>query len=160
MPLALNKFITDNFSIIFGICATWSFFFMACGLWKRRKRGLFPDGPENVAYEEKYASGRSLKNWYSKLGGARNCLRLVITDKELWITPIFPFSALSEMYDLDHRILLSSVKNVSTVSGLFTKSVLISYNDSVGANHQVEVTPKHFDNFVSCLNRGVAVKTH
>ena len=54
--------------------------------WRRKQRNLFPDEAKGVIYEEKMASGRSHKNWYSKLGGAKNCLRLVITDTELWIT--------------------------------------------------------------------------
>ena len=149
---AIQKFIFDNFYAVFAFCAIWAFGGMAWELWKRKRRGLFGDAPRNIIYEENNASGRSLKNWRTKWGGARNCLRLLISESELWVTPVFPFSALAESIDLDHRIPLVSIQEVNFDKGLLGTRCTLKYKDETGATHLLEVSPKKPEEFMAALN--------
>ena len=122
-------------------------------LWKRKQNTIFPSAPKNVLHEEKTASGRSHKNWYSKLGGARNCLKLIITADELWVTPIFPFSALSSAFDLDHRINIKSIIDITESKLMLKKSIIIEYIDSSSNKIIIEVVPKNIHQFRRVLNK-------
>lgn len=150
---ALQKVIFDNFYAVFAFCAIWAFSGLAWKLWKRKQKGLFADAPGTIIYEEKGASGRSLKNWRTKWGGAQNCLRLLISESDLWVTPIFPFSALAKTIDLDHRIPLDSIQAVNFEKGLLGTKCTITYRDKAGATHALEVSPKKPEEFKEALNR-------
>src|SRR5689334_22155040 len=54
---------------------------------------------EDIVFQEFFASGASQKNILTKLGGGRNCLRLVVTRDLLWVTSWFPFSLIAPIYD-------------------------------------------------------------
>ena len=149
---ALLKVIFDNFYAVFAFCTAWALGGMAWKLWKRKQRGRFTDEPDKIIYEERTASGRSLKNWRTKLGGAQNCLRLLISESELWVTPIFPFSALAETMDLDHRIPLASIQELSFAKRLLNTRCTLKYKDVTGAEHKIEISPKKPAEFMAALN--------
>jgi hypothetical protein len=102
-------------------------------------------------YQERYASGCSQKNVLTKIGGARNCLRLVVSRSFLLVTSWFPFSLITPFYDLEHVIPLDSIASIrrSTWSGF-----LLTYRDSKGATHTLRLVPKKPDDFI----RSLAVK--
>jgi hypothetical protein len=83
--------------------------------YKRAKRGsLFPKRESvNIRFEEKWTSGRSHRSFYTKVGGASMCLRVTVTDDELWIALHPPFNVL-EKSDLEHRIKKEAITNVIT----------------------------------------------
>src|SRR5438874_12185634 len=62
----------------------------------------------DVVFQEWFASGCSQKNIITKLGGARNCLRLVVTRSFLWVTSWFPFSLIATFYDMEHVVPLDA----------------------------------------------------
>ena len=68
--------------------------------------------PSDIIYQEWYASGHSRKNILTRIGGARNCLRLVVTKDLLWITSWFPFSLITAFYDLEHVIPRDQIMSV------------------------------------------------
>ncbi len=145
----LVNFLTENFYFFIALCFGWSIGAFSWLYWKRMKRGLFPkQDPTSILFEEKTASGRSHKNWYTKLGGAQNCLRILLTPKELWITPIFPFSALGGVFDLDHRIKRSDILSIESGSIWFRKSAIVTYRDDAGVSLKVEVVPKNLETFL------------
>jgi hypothetical protein len=43
---------------------------------------------------------------------ASNCLTVIVTDHEVWITSFFPFTTLLGMADLEHRIPRDRITNV------------------------------------------------
>jgi hypothetical protein len=47
--------------------------------------------PSDIVFQERFASGCSQKNILTKLGGARNCLRLVVTRSFLWVNLMVSF---------------------------------------------------------------------
>jgi len=149
---SIEKFIFDHFWYLFGFGVLWSIGSMGWGLWKRKQRGLFAEPPANVIYQERTASGRSHKNWFTMLGGASNCLRLVVTVTEIWVTPIFPFSSLGYKLDLDHRVALHNILEIAPGSGILRKSFLITYEDTLGSKHKVEISPRNAGKFEEALN--------
>jgi hypothetical protein len=133
---------------IVGNVASWSFLAWLF-IRARRRRPRFEKS--EVVYQERYASGCSQKNVLTKIGGARNCLRLVVSRSFLLVTSWFPFSLITPFYDLEHVIPLDSIASIrrSTWSGF-----LLTYRDSKGATHTLRLVPKKPDDFI----RSLAVK--
>lgn len=151
----IENLIFDNFETFFVFGVIWVVGWFTWLSWRRKKRGLFPaDGPKDVVYEERMASGRSHKNWHCRIGGAQNCLRIVVTKSELWVTPIFPFSVLGSIFDLDHRVTLDKIQSVSQKSRMGRNSIMISFLDAAMGVHTIEVIPKDGDTFLKALGKG------
>ena len=149
----IQKVIFDNFNLLFILALVWTIIVFSWMFWRRIKRNLFPKEAKNILYQERTASGRSHKNWLTKMGGARNCLRLVITDDELWITPLFPFSALAGVFDMDHRISREKIIAVESHQVVLKKSLLISYRDDKNKEHLIEVMPRNIEKFETTLKQ-------
>jgi hypothetical protein len=115
----------------------------------RRRRPRFDKS--DVVYQERYASGCSQKNILTKFGGARNCLRLVVTRSFLIVTSWFPFSLISPFYDLEHVIPLDSIASVRRSSFIGFSSFLLSYRDTKGEDHTLRLRPKNPDDFIRSL---------
>ena len=97
--------------------------------------------PADVLYQEWFASGCSHKNIFTRLGGARNCLRLVVTQDFLFVTSWFPFSIFTSIYDLEHQIPLDSKLTIRESWWFVTSSYVVSYQDSQGKDHKLTLFP-------------------
>jgi hypothetical protein len=106
---------------------------------------------DDIVYQEYFASGASQKNILTKLGGARNCLRLVVTRDLLWVTSWFPFSLIAPIYDGVHVIPLRNISSVLPSRFLFTDSLLLSYIDDSGRSHTLRLIPKNRERFLAAL---------
>jgi hypothetical protein len=104
-------------------------------------------------YQEWFASGYSMKNLLTRLGGARNVLRLVVTRDVLWVTSWFPFSLITPVYDLEHVIPLDQITSVEVKRGFFIRGVQVSYADSFGKLHSLKLVPKDEPAFIKALGR-------
>jgi hypothetical protein len=109
-----------------------------------------------VVYEERSASGASQKNLLTKVGGARNCLRLVVTKRFLWITARFPFSLFSTFYDLEHVIPVASITRIEQSRFLGQVTYLLTYTDDNGRGHMLRLRPKDPQTFIQSLDKPVA----
>lgn len=99
----------------------------------RRRSGkpiLCPSFPD-ASYTERWISGVSKKNLFTRFGGARNCLWVAVADKKLWVGLMFPFNLmfLGEVYDLEHCIKGSSISEVTDDSFFFTVSITLVRED-------------------------------
>ncbi len=106
---------------------------------------------EDIVYQERFASGASQKNVLTKLGGARNCLRLVVTRDLLWVTSWFPFSVIAAVYDLAHIIPLKSISSVQPARFFGSDSLLLSYSDISGRSHTLRLIPKNRERFLTAI---------
>ena len=100
-----------------------------------------PIAPSDIIYEEWFASGHSRKNLLTMVGGAQNCLHLVVTDDLLQVTSWFPFSLLTPFYDLEHVIPRTQIVSVRQSWGLFGRSFLVTFRDDCGAEHALRLWP-------------------
>jgi hypothetical protein len=89
LPEQLQQFLIAVFPFVFVGALLWVVGCMAFVLWRRKIHG--PHFPEhnkvNVLFEEIWTSGNSHKSLFTRMGGANNCLRVTVTDDELWVTP-------------------------------------------------------------------------
>ena len=106
---------------------------------KHRGKPLIPRPPANAAFAESWRSGRSLDNWLTALGGARNCLLIYVADGGLTIVPNFPFNLmfLPEFYRLEATAPVAKVVIDEVNDGLFRRSVKLSIRD--GKPHRFEI---------------------
>jgi hypothetical protein len=109
----------------------------------------------DVVFQEWFASGCSQKNIITKLGGARNCLRLVVTRRFLWVTSWFPFFLIAPFYDMEHLIPLDTILSVRRSSFLGHGTFLLAYRDTNGDEHTLRLLPKKPDDFIRSVGRKV-----
>jgi len=105
----------------------------------------------DILYQEWFASGRSMKNILTRLGGAHACLRLVVTKDWLWVTSRFPFSLLAGFYDLEHLIPLNRITNIEPHQRFGWSEVNLTYADTSGAPHSLKLTPKNEKGFLRVI---------
>jgi hypothetical protein len=104
---------------------------------------------QDIIFEERFASGNSRKNLLTQIGGARNCLRLVVTKDLVWVTTWFPFSMVAPFYDLEHVIPRNKISEIETSSG----KVLLTYIDESGALRSLNLLPRNTNDFLAALNK-------
>ncbi len=126
---------------------------LAWHFYRRHKCGIvFPplESVRNV-FHEGMASGSSHKNWWTKLGGARNCMRVTVTDTEVWLRSFFQFSLLAGDFYLEHRIPLSSISSAELRNSAFRRFVLLDFNLADGSNRRVQLFLRGPDASLSSL---------
>jgi hypothetical protein len=84
----LNQHTTANLIVSCGWIPIW----FGWLFYRHKKYGIvFPKlPPEEIRFHEGMASGRSFKTFFTRIGGARKCLRVTVTNTEVWIRPFFP----------------------------------------------------------------------
>jgi len=105
----------------------------------------------DVVFQEWFASGCSQKNVVTKIGGAHNCLRLVVTRDFLWVTSWFPFSLIAPFYDMEHVIPLGAIVSVRQASFLGCRTFLLTFRDPGGGTRTLRLRPKRPDAFIQSL---------
>ena len=137
------RYLRDAVSIAFiGYCI---YLFVRAG----RMRPQFESS--EVIYQERYASGSSQKNILTRLGGARHCLRLVVTRRFLPVTSWFPMSLITPLYDLEHVIPLDSILSVRQSRFLWGDCLVLTYRGADGEDHTLILRPGSLDDFIQSL---------
>jgi hypothetical protein len=104
-----------------------------------------------VVFQEWFASGCSQKNIITKIGGARNCLRLVVTESFLWVTSWFPFSLIAPFYDMEHVIPLRSITAVRRDHFFGRLTFIVTFTATDGESHSLRLAPKNPEAFTQSL---------
>ncbi len=143
------RFIENNFAAFFLFALVWNVVGIAFLLRRRSKKGpKFPPlETVNVVFRERFASGASHLSWITRLGGASNCLSVILTDSELWITTFFPFTAFAGYYDLEHRVSTQSLTQVLQNR----KSVTIEFSMPDGAQRRIVLRLRSAPEFMAAL---------
>ncbi|MFY9510496.1 MAG: hypothetical protein WAQ05_05935 [Rubrivivax sp.] len=117
------------------------------------RKGLFARPRPGAQFVERWASGRSGTGLMARLSTARNCLQVQITAQELLVTPQFPFTLgfMPEIYDLDKRIALKSVRKAVDLGGGFARAVEVSYVQSNGQAGTLQLLLKRGEPFIAQL---------
>jgi hypothetical protein len=149
------KFMDENFSTFFSIGVAWIVLVIVASLiYRSRKQKQLPDIPDaDLRFSELGASGRSYKNFITKLGGARGCLVVKLGRQGLLVRPFFPFNLmfLPEIYDLEHFIPREKIRNVKPVKGFFGKYVLIDFETERGQQKRIELRLRKQDEFLKAM---------
>jgi len=146
---ALQKFVFENFFLLFAIALLWNVLAVAFMLWKRKRRGLvLPKVSDpNVVFSERFASGSSDKSWMTRMGGASNCLTVIVTRSELVVTTFFPFTAFAGTYDLEHLVPISYISDIA-LRGKVT-DVVFKHRD--GSQRKISLRLRNSAGFLQAL---------
>ena len=118
-----------------------------------------PFDETNLIFYETGVSGSSHKNLITRLGGASNCLKVSVNDREIYIRPFFPFNLmfLPEIYDLEHRILKEQIVSLEKRNGLIGRDkILLTFTNPSGIQKTVELYIKQSEKFISNFQRFAA----
>lgn len=111
----IYNFIFRHFFLIFGFALLWNVVLVGWKLVRRKRSGIvWPKRDDaEVIFVERFASGASDKSFLTRMGGANNCVTVIVTDSRLAIRLLFPFSNFAENVDLEHLIPLSEIIHIS-----------------------------------------------
>ena len=149
---------TDIFSFFdkhlfqfFILSFAWVILFFGYRLIMRKRKGsIFPDiSKQHIIYRENFASGKLLS---AKLkGGASNCLKLIVTDKEIWTTSFFPFTAIIDMFGLENRIYKVNLVSCEENKTILGKSVILTFKDDKNKTNKLEIFSKNHQLFIDAI---------
>jgi hypothetical protein len=133
------------FILLFIAVAIWNILAFSYLFYKRRKRGsLFPEvATDDIIFTERTASGCSHKSMFTKFGGATNCLKIVITNNELWTTSWLPFSLFIEKLDMEHRIRKDRILSIEKQKTLSGTSFIIHFETDNHSEKTIQLYPKN-----------------
>lgn len=111
----------------------------------------------DIVYQEWFASGHSEANLLTILGGARNCIRLIVTAEYLIVTSWFPFSLFSTVYDMEHVITLKAISSVEQKRTFGVDFLLLVYQDNQGRSHKIGLIPKDQQDFLEAIGQDIGL---
>jgi hypothetical protein len=137
----------------------WIGAWLGASLVYRRMRGkplVFPK-LAGTKYRQTNASGRSHRSWVTSLGGANGCLVVQVTDDELDIHPFPPFNwlFLPEIYGLEYRVPLSSVRSAEVRKGFFRTAVDVVVTTPERGDEKVTLYLAYPKEFLTALGERV-----
>jgi hypothetical protein len=106
------------FVAAFAFAFLWNVAYVVWRIRKLRREGrdVFARVPEGALFVEKWTSGGSDLTFWSRLGGARNCLLVALTADRLVVRGHFPFNLFGVSSDLEHDVPVGSVEAVEAAA--------------------------------------------
>ena len=148
-PELFDKLFSQFAFFGFGWLAFWIILSIIYGF--NKSRSIEPFDATNVLFYENFVSGRSMKNIFTQLGGARNCLKVSVNNQELFIRPFPPFNLmfLPEFFDLEHRIPLTQIISVQENNSFARKVISIEFRNRDSQIGTIELFIKNADKFIN-----------
>ena len=133
----------------------WLLFVVAASVVRRRVRDkpIWPTIPQDFRFAEKFASGYSCDNFVRRLGGARNCLLVIVTDQAIAVTPIFPFNLmfLPEVWGLEHLVPLDRITAVVPTTHWYGNRVELEFDSDDGGRKRFALILRMQSAFLAAL---------
>ena len=146
----MEQFVKDNFTLLLtvGIVATVVGVAVSIVYRVASAREVVSLPEQDVLFTERWASGSSQKNLVTKLGGASNCLSITLSRNAVIIRPMFPFNLLflPEVYDLEHVIPRSSIKNIE-FGGPNSRCISLEFESHGGRMKRFELSLRRGEEF-------------
>ena len=148
----IDTFVREHFSALFLLSVAWLVGNFGWRYYRHRQRGIsFPPLTSvHVRFHEGTASGNSDKSFFSRFGGARNCLRVTVTDDEVWVRSFFPFYLITES-DLEHRIPRDAITSAQLARSTFRRSVLLDFRLPDGSSRRLSLFLRDPESFLAAL---------
>jgi hypothetical protein len=114
------------------------------------KKPMFATVGADCKFSEKWASGRFGTGVVARLGTAKNCIHVRVTDKTIEIHPQFPFTLgfMPEIYNLDHSIPLENVRSVIIMTDGRMKALEMKYKGRNGSDQVAQLLLKNAASFI------------
>lgn len=151
-----HQFIFDNFHLLFGFSVIWCCVWAAFFAWQHVRRGQWhPDiADSQVLFSERFVSGFSHKNLFTKFGGARNALTVTVCGDAVLIEPVAPFKWVMPpgFIDLEHYIARKNIQKVAPISRWSREGVVIEFRDETGGAKSVELFLRRPERFLALFS--------
>ena len=110
-------------------------------------------GVRNAKFQERRASGHSKSSWFTRFGGAENCMVVAVTNNHVVIRPWFPFTLmfLPEIYDLEHELPHQNLVDAKVCHTWLRTRIDLEFRDSSGQTKTVGLYLRDPDGFLSML---------
>jgi len=141
--------------VLLGISIVGVVFVLSIAYRVYKGKPIFRPEFEEVHFFETWQSGWSNRDWLTRLGGARNCLWIAVTQDALWISPHFPFNLffIPEAFHLDYRIPGEAVREFTRRSSGDETGVVIRFRHATGQEDSFEFTVKDFQKFQEAMKQ-------
>jgi hypothetical protein len=124
--------------------------------WRRYERGPThpPYAAEDVRFIERFASGFSHKNLFTRLAGSHNALVVRVLKDALVIEPLAVFKWITPagFNDLEHYVPKKDILGVESVPGITRNTLKIRFRAQDGRAHTVELALRKAEQFQIALN--------
>lgn len=154
----MNELFEQYFDYVFYGAIAWLVFVIFVSiLYRARKARQFPSIPEGtVKFREKWVSGRSLKNLFTRYGGARNVLNVMVGRGYLVIRPVFPFNLMfiPEITDLEHIVPIARILEVKEIQSLGKDGIIIRFQNESRRESAVELYLRNPASFLEAVGNG------
>lgn len=143
-----------RFNFVLGLA--WAVFFILGSLVYRRltDKHIFRPHFADAVYKESWASGRSLRNVLTRLGGANNCLWITVAGNSLHVGLHFPGTLFfPEFLGLEHSIPAENIVSLEKVEPRFGKpSIRITFRRDASDEETFEIISRRTDELLAALD--------
>jgi hypothetical protein len=109
----------------------------------------------SALYSDNFCSGHSLKSFRTKFAGARNSLKVVVTQDVLYVTSSIQFLVyFTEKFDLEHTIPKKSIQEFAKLKRLLQTGFRVAYLDKGGEVRRIELWPRRPGEFEQAMSVG------
>ena len=140
---------------MFGLALLWVAAWAAYFAWRRYRRGPIhpPYTDQDLRFTERFASGFSHKNLFTRLGGAHNALVVRVLNDALLIEPIAIFKWITPagFNDLEHYVPKKDILSVESVPGIGRQTLKIRFRARDGISRTLELALRKSQEFQSAL---------
>jgi len=151
----LFRILEENFALLFAFCVLWVVAWFVLFAWRRYKAGPMhpPIAEADLRFIERYASGFSHKNLFTRLGGARNALVVRVLKDAVLIEPIAIFRWIMPIgfNDLEHYVAKSTITRVEPASSFGKDSLRLEFRGKDGAPRTFELILRKPQEFLAAL---------
>lgn len=155
----MNELFDQYFDYVFyGVIAWLVIVLFASILYRAGKARQFPSIPEGtVQFRENWASGRSLKNLFTQIGGGRNVLTVLVGRGYLVIKPVFPFNLMffPEFTDLEHVVPIARIIEVKEIQTLGKEGIVVRFQNESHRESEVELYLRNPELFLEAIGNRV-----
>jgi hypothetical protein len=152
----LFKLLEANFEFMFGFALLWVVAWCAYFAWRRYTQGPIhpPFTHEDIRFTERFASGFSHKNLFTRFGGAHNALVVRVLKDALLIEPIAMFKWVTPagFNDLEHYVPKKDIVSVQPASSFGKQTLKIQFRATDGLPRTLELTLRKPEEFKLALN--------
>lgn len=148
-------FSRDHPQVLFLFGLGWTVLIAFLAARRRIEHGLpvRPVVPPDALFAETWTSGSSKRSLIARLGGAKNCLLVAVTNDAFVMHPHFPFNLfVGGILSLDRTIPRNRIRRVTEASGIFGRTIHLEFDGPEGAE-TVELRLRDPRRFLEAMQR-------
>jgi hypothetical protein len=150
------RFLEANFDRLFGFALLWVVAWVVYFAWRRHNSGPMhpPYAEQDVRFTERFVSGFSHKNLFTRFGGGNNALVVRVLKDALLIEPVAVFKWITPagFNDLEHYVPKRDILDIEVVPSFGRARFRIRFRARDGSPRTVELMLRRSQEFQSALN--------